>query len=239
MDRVRLSNRTASNTVSVTNAIGRKSGVFPTGDFGPRTRAQSHSLFRVMEEIRACTVCSATLPLGPRPLLSAHPLARILIVGQAPGRAAHLAGTPWRDRSGDRLRDWLGVSTAQFYDPLQIALVPTGFCYPGTGKRGDLPPRPECAPLWHPQVLPRLLQVKLTIYLGKYGFAACKSQQYRNLSDAAGDFRALLPASVVLPHPSPRNAIWLGSRPWFEAELLPALRARVKEVLADVRDASI
>lgn len=191
-----------------------------------------HPILTVLEEARACTACTSSLPLGPKPLLAVAPDSRVLIIGQAPGKATHLAGIPWRDRSGDRLREWLGVSWDQFYDPLQIALVPTGFCYPGSGPSGDLPPRPECAPLWHPRILPLLEQVRLTIFLGSFAFSANLGGRYKNLSEAAADFRALLPHSIVLPHPSPRNGMWASQRPWFADELLPALQARVKEVLA-------
>ena len=188
-------------------------------------------LLGILEEARACTACASSLPLGPKPLLAAHPSARILIMGQAPGKATHQAGIPWQDRSGDRLREWLGVSREQFYDPRRVALVPTGFCYPGSGASGDLPPRPECAPLWHPRILPLLKRLQLTIYLGSFAFEANLGGRYRNLSEAAEDFRALLPESIVLPHPSPRNGMWVSQRPWFQADLLPALRARIKEAL--------
>jgi uracil-DNA glycosylase len=189
-------------------------------------------LLKVLDEARACTVCASSLPLGPRPLLAADSASRVLIVGQAPGKATHEAGIPWKDRSGDRLREWLGVTTEQFYDPKKIALVPTGFCYPGSGATGDLPPRPECAPLWHPRILPLLRQVKLTIYLGSFAFSENLGGRYRNLSEAAENFRALMPETIVLPHPSPRNGMWASQRPWFNAELLPALRERVREALA-------
>ena len=188
-------------------------------------------LLKLLDETRACTVCASSLPLGPKPLLAAHPASRILIIGQAPGRATHETGIPWRDRSGDRLRDWLGVSQEQFYDPRQIALVPTGFCYPGTSATGDLPPRPECAPLWHPRILPLLGHIQLTIYLGSFAFSANLGGRYKNLSNAAEDFLKLLPAKIVLPHPSPRNGMWASQRPWFNSEMLPALRERVREVL--------
>jgi len=192
----------------------------------------AQTLLTIVEEARACTVCTSSLPLGAKPLLAADLASRVLIIGQAPGKATHLAGTPWQDRSGDRLREWLGVSTEQFYDPRRIALVPTGFCYPGSGANGDLPPRPECAPLWHPRILPLLVHVELTIYLGGFAFASNLGKRYRNLSEAAADFRALLPQSIALPHPSPRNGMWASQRPWFAGELLPALRERVRAVLA-------
>jgi uracil-DNA glycosylase len=171
------------------------------------------TLLTVLAEARACTACASSLPLGPRPLLAAHPASRVLIIGQAPGKATHEAGIPWKDRSGDRLREWLGVTTEQFYDPKQIALMPTGFCYPGSSATGDLAPRPECAPLWHPRILPLLGQVKLTIYLGSFAFSANLGGRYKNLSEAAEDFRALMPGTIVLPHPSPRNGMWASQRP--------------------------
>ncbi len=193
--------------------------------------AAQPSLLSILAEARACTVCASELPLGPRPLLAADPAARILIIGQAPGKATHEAGIPWQVRSGDRLREWLGVSGDQFYDPRQVAIVPTGFCYPGPGPTGDLPPRAECAPLWHPRILPQLTKVRLTIFVGSFSLAVNLGGLYRNLSEAAEDFRALLPGRIVLPHPSPRNGMWARQRPWFAAELLPALRERVAEAL--------
>ena len=129
------------------------------------------------------------------------------------------------------MRDWLGVSQEQFYDPRQIALVPTGFCYPGTSATGDLPPRPECAPLWHPRIMPLLKELHLTIYLGSFAFSVNFGDRYKNLSNAAEDYRTTLPAYIVLPHPSSRNGMWAIQRPWFNSEMLPALRERVKEVL--------
>ncbi len=192
----------------------------------------THPLLTVLKEARACSACASFLPLGPKPLLAADPESRILIIGQAPGKATHVAGIPWQDRSGDTLRKWLGVSREQFYDPKLVALVPTGFCYPGTGTTGDLPPRPECAPLWHPRILPELRQVQLTIYLGSYAFARNMGDRYPNLTAAAADFAELLPKRIVLPHPSPRNGMWASQRPWFAGELIPALQSRVLEIIA-------
>ena len=171
-----------------------------------------HPLLKILAEARACTVCASVLPLGAKPLLAADPGAKILIIGQAPGKTTHEAGIPWCDRSGDRLREWLGVSQEQFYDPRLIAIVPTGFCHPGSSGAGDLPPRPECAPLWHPRILPLLGQLKLTIFLGSFAFEANLNGSYRNLSEAAEKFRELLPNRIVLPHPSPRNGMWVSQR---------------------------
>ncbi|MBM3765137.1 MAG: uracil-DNA glycosylase family protein [Acidobacteria bacterium] len=193
-----------------------------------------NDLLRILNEVRGCTVCAASLPLGPKPLLAAHSESRILLIGQAPGRATHEAGTPWQDRSGDRLREWLGVSRDEFYNERLFAIVPTGLCYPGTGASGDLPPRPECAPLWHPRILPLLTQVRLTIYLGSYAFNAHLGDRYENLSAAAEDFAALLPTQIALPHPSPRNAMWAAKRPWFAAKLLPALRETIASTATSV-----
>ncbi len=199
--------------------------------FSAKVMKLNHPLLAILDEVRACTVCTASLPLGPKPLLAAHPDSRILLIGQAPGKATHEAGIPWQDRSGDRLRQWLGVTGEQFYDPRLFAIVPTGFCYPGTGASGDLPPRIECAPLWHPRIFTLLKQKQLTIYIGAFAFGASLSDKYRNLSEAAEDFKSLLPERIVLPHPSPRNGMWTKQRPWFESQLLPALRKRVQDAL--------
>lgn len=185
----------------------------------------------ILGNIRACVTCAEFLPHGVRPLLAASAKSRILLVGQAPGRVAHASGIPWSDRSGDRLREWLGVSSETFYDAEKVAIVPMGFCYPGTGKQGDLPPRPECAPQWHPHLLPLLKNVQLTIYLGRYAWERHLGGEYAGLTEAAADFGKLLPSRIVLPHPSPRNQMWVKRNSWFEADLLPALQARVQDAL--------
>jgi uracil-DNA glycosylase len=192
---------------------------------------RSKGLLEILGEARACTVCAGELPLGPRPLVAAGTKARILLIGQAPGRSAHQSGVPWADRSGDRLREWLGVDRETFYDPNRIGLLPMGFCYPGSGKQGDLPPRKECAPLWHPQLLPLLSETQLTIYLGRYAVERYLGDRYGSLTEAAEGYEDLLPAAVALPHPSPRNGMWTSKRPWFSDILLPRLRARVGEIL--------
>ena len=185
----------------------------------------------ILTEIRACTTCALYLPHGVRPLLAASPKSRILLIGQAPGRVAHASGIPWSDRSGDRLREWLGISNETFYDADKVAIVPMGFCYPGTGKQGDLPPRPECAPQWHPLLLPQLRNIKLTIYLGRYAWEHHLGNEYPGLTEAAADFANLLPTRIVLPHPSPRNQMWIKRNPWFPAGLLPSLQKRVRKTL--------
>ena len=185
---------------------------------------------KVLTEARACTVCEPSLPLGARPLLAGSSKSKVLIIGQAPGQVAHESGIPWDDTSGDRLRDWLGIDRDLFYDERFLALMPLGFCFPGKGKTGDLPPRPGCAPLWHDRLLKAFKSVQLTIFIGRHATDHYLCDQYRTLLDAASAFDDLLPTRIVLPHPSGRNNIWLKKNPWFESKLLPRLRTRVAEV---------
>ena len=187
----------------------------------------------LMARIRACRLCEAHLPLGPRPVLQAAPTARLLIVSQAPGRKVHDSGIPFHDASGDRLRDWLGVDKPTFHDATRIAIVPMGFCFPGTGQGGDLPPRPECAPTWHPQLLPHLAQRRLTLAIGQYAqIGLLGALRGRTLTDTVRAWREHLARGVLpLPHPSPRNRLWLARNPWFEVELVPDLKRRVQEAL--------
>ena len=189
----------------------------------------------LLRRIRACTICAPHLPLGPRPVLQAGAGARILIAGQAPGRKVHASGIPFDDASGERLRQWLGVDRATFYDARRIAIVPMGLCYPGTGASGDLPPRPECAPAWRAPLLQRLPGVRLTVVLGRHAIAYHLPDAPPTLTQAVRDWRRHWPRAVPLPHPSPRNNLWLRRNPWFEAEVLPALRERVAELLAGAR----
>ena len=186
----------------------------------------------LISEVRACTICAAHLPHGPRPVLQLHPKARLLIAGQAPGRKVHESGTPFDDASGQRLREWMGVTRDVFYDPEIVAILPMGFCYPGTGKSGDLPPRPECAPAWREQLLGRLRNLKVTLVIGKYAQAYHLDDARSTLTETVRAWREYWPSTVPLPHPSPRNNIWLRKNPWFEADLLPLLRERVKTVLS-------
>lgn len=189
---------------------------------------------KLMRDIRACRVCEKHLPLGPRPVVQAHPDARLLIVGQAPGRKVHETGIPWDDPSGDRLRRWMGVDKSVFYDAHKIAIVPMGFCYPGKGASGDLPPRPECAPLWHQKLLDGMKHIRLTLLIGQYAQAyylgkarkPTLTQTVRAWEEYIGD--GFLP----MVHPSPRNQIWLRKNPWFEAELVPQLAKLVKKALS-------
>ncbi|MCJ8340897.1 MAG: uracil-DNA glycosylase family protein [Pseudomonadales bacterium] len=192
------------------------------------------SYLTLLAEVRRCTLCEPQLPMGARPVLQLHPEARILIAGQAPGRKVHLSGIPFDDASGIRLREWLGISADTFYDPQQIALLPMGFCFPGTGKSDDLPPRAECAATWRTKLLQQLHQIQLTIVLGKYAQAYHLPGPSRCVTDSVSDWRNTWPAILPIPHPSPRNNIWLRRNPWFEREVVPALQRQVAEVLAAV-----
>ncbi len=185
------------------------------------------SLTSLLRDIRACRICEAELPLGPRPVLRARASARLLIVGQAPGTRVHESGIPWSDASGKRLREWLQIDEAAFYDEKRVAIVPMGFCYPGRKGDGDAPPRPECRATWHPALLPLLKHVELTLLVGAYA----QSYFLNGSADVTANVRAWrehLPKLLPLPHPSPRNIAWFKTNPWFEREVLPALRRRVR-----------
>jgi uracil-DNA glycosylase len=189
------------------------------------------SFTSLLGEVRRCTICAGQLPLGPRPILQLHPLARILVAGQAPGRKVHESGVPFADASGDRLRDWMDITPEIFYDPRRVSILPMGFCFPGTGKAGDLPPRPECAPAWRDKLLLQLDQLRLTPVIGQYAQAYHFADTSESVTATVRSWRKHWPNVVPLPHPSPRNNLWLRRNPWFEKELLPRLRARVAEVL--------
>lgn len=194
----------------------------------PRNHDRSLPLLR---EIRACRLCEDHLPYEPRPVLAASASARILIIGQAPGRIAHHTRTPWNDASGRRLRQWLELSDKQFYDRALIALVPMGFCYPGSTRSGDVPPRPECARHWHPRLFAKLKRAELTILVGRYAFDRYLATEARSLTEGVRLAPRLLPARILLPHPSPRNQMWLRNNPWFESSVLPLLRRRVRRIV--------
>lgn len=194
----------------------------------------SQGLAPLLREIRACTLCEAHLPLGPRPVLRASATARLLIVGQAPGTKVHATGIPWDDASGKRLREWLGMTPERFYDEAAIAIVPMGFCYPGRQGSGDAPPRPECRATWHPRLLPQLKGVRLTLLFGQYAHAYFLGDRRKaTLTDTVRAWREYAPAHLAMPHPSPRNIGWFKANPWFEAEVVPALRERVGAAFAD------
>ena len=190
------------------------------------------SLEALLREIRACRLCEAQLPLGPRPVLRASVSAKLLIVGQAPGTRVHESGIPWNDASGIRLRHWLGIERELFYDETQVAIVPMGFCYPGAGISGDLPPRPECAATWHARLLPHLRERRLTLLVGRYAQAwFLRERQRGTLTDTVRAYADFLPEFMPMPHPSPRNQLWLRANPWFEANLVPVLHGMVRELL--------
>ena len=189
------------------------------------------SFTSLLAEVRACTLCAAHLPHGIRPVLQIHPQARVLIAGQAPGRKVHASGVPFDDASGDRLREWMGVTREVFYDPTKIAILPMGFCFPGTGKSGDLPPRPECAPAWRDQLLDHLRHLEVTLVVGQYAQDYHLHERQSSLTETVRAWQAYWPKIIPLPHPSPRNNIWLSRNPWFEKELLPKLRRRVAAAL--------
>jgi len=186
----------------------------------------------LLTEIRTCQICAAELPLGPRPVLQAHSTASILIAGQAPGRRVHLSGVPFQDPSGDRLRGWMGVSEAVFYDPKKIAILPMGFCFPGSGSSGDNPPRRECAPAWRERVLACLPQIQLTLVLGQYAQSYHLGSPKRSVTQAVAAWQEFWPELLPLPHPSPRNQGWFKKNPWFEDDILPKLRKRVAKLVA-------
>ncbi|MGA9162861.1 MAG: uracil-DNA glycosylase family protein, partial [Thiobacillus sp.] len=186
----------------------------------------------LLARVLACTVCAAHLPNPPRPILRVSSTARLLIVGQAPGRRVHETDIPWNDPSGDLLRQWLGMTREQFYDVSRIAIVPTGLCYPGTVRGSDLPPRPECAPLWHPPLRAAMPDIRLTLLIGAYAQAYyLGTRRGRTLADTVRAWRDFAPDYLPLPHPSPRNRGWLKRHPWFEAEVLPELRERLGTLL--------
>lgn len=183
---------------------------------------------KLLTEIRNCEICKASLPRGPRPIVSAHPESRIAIIGQAPGSKVHETGVPWDDPSGKQLRKWLGVTDEEFYDAQLFALIPMGFCYPGKGKSGDLPPRLECAPLWHPSLFEVMSELDMIILIGQYAQRYyLGNQMQNNLTETVRQYQEYLPKYFVLPHPSPRNRFWLSKNPWFEDQVLPKLKSLV------------
>jgi len=181
----------------------------------------------LLTQVRACTIC-ADLPLGPNPILQFDPGAKILVAGQAPGRITHHKNIPFDDPSGDRLRDWMGITRETFYDPAKLAIIPMGFCFPGTGKSGDLPPRPECAANWHDKLLAQLPSLDLTLIIGQYAMDYhINDGQRMTLTKRVSLWKDYFPARLPLPHPSPRNNLWLKKNPWFGKDVLPALKDRV------------
>ncbi len=185
----------------------------------------------LLNQVRSCTLCQ-DLPLGPKPILQFNSQAKILIVGQAPGRITHHKGRPFDDHSGNRLRDWMGIDKETFYDETKIAIIPMGFCFPGTGKNGDLPPRPICAETWREKLLSALPKLELTLVIGRYAMDwHLKPVKSRTLAQVVNDWQSYLPSQLPLPHPSPRNNRWLKNNPWFDDVLTPTLKTKVSQIL--------
>ena len=189
-------------------------------------------LENLLKKVHACTICAAELPEGPRPIVSCASSARTLIIGQAPGRRVHASGIPWDDPSGKRLREWMGVDEKTFYDEARFAIMPMGFCYPGTGTSGDLPPRKECAPEWHQQILKNLPDIEFTILLSQYAISHyLPAQKGKTVTETVRTWKDHIPEFLPLPHPSPRNNRWLKNNPWFEKQVVPYLKKRIASQL--------
>ncbi len=186
---------------------------------------------QLIKGIRNCTVCKAHLPCEPKPIISVHPKSKILIIGQAPGVKVQNSGIPWDDASGKELRRWLGLTYEQFYDTNLFGIMPMGFCFPGVGKSGDMPPRSECAPLWHAKVLKELKEVRLIILIGSYAQKYYLKDAFPTLTENVQHYQQFLPTYFPLVHPSPRNKIWQKRNPWFEELIVPNLREKVNQIL--------
>ncbi|SHN25621.1 Uracil-DNA glycosylase [Cyclobacterium lianum] len=187
---------------------------------------------QLLDTIRDCRLCEAHLPLGPRPVLAASRKSKVLVVGQAPGTKVHATGIPWNDASGRELRRWMGVDAELFYDPEVFGIVPMGFCYPGKGQGGDLPPRPECAPTWHGAILEQMPDVQLTLLIGQYAQRYYLGKEAKkNLTETVRHFTDYLPGFFPLVHPSPRNIRWQRKNPWFEEQVVPELKHRLAMII--------
>ncbi|MCB1588685.1 MAG: uracil-DNA glycosylase family protein [Xanthomonadales bacterium] len=194
----------------------------------------SAALQQLHIEIQACRLCAEHLPLGPRPVVRPSAIAPILLIGQAPGTRVHASGVPWDDASGERLRDWLGVDRERFYDPRCFAIMPMGFCYPGRGRSGDLPPRPECAPRWHAALLQQMPGVRLRLLIGRYAIAGYGGGLAGDTLADQVRGQSMQSDRLALPHPSPRNRLWLSRNPWFDRDTLPVLRTRIAALLNSI-----
>lgn len=186
-----------------------------------------------IDAVNACTYCAKVLTHTPRPVIRLHEESKILIIGQAPGLAVHKSGIPWDDKSGENLRSWLNVDPETFNDPKKIGILPMGFCYPGKGKSGDLPPRHECAPKWHNVLMEQFDDVQLVLLIGQYAQQYyIKEEKEKTLTETVKNFQSYLPQYFVLPHPSPRNNIWQAKNPWFKSTVIPTLQAKVQDILS-------
>lgn len=186
----------------------------------------------ILKQIRSCNVCEKYLPLGANPIVAASSKSQVIIIGQAPGKIVHTTGIPWNDKSGDNLRTWMGVDKPSFYNTDFFALMPMGFCYPGKARAGDMPPRPECAPLWHNRLLSSMKEVKLILLIGQYAQNYYLDELVNNsLTNTVRNYRQYLPKYFPLPHPSPRNNIWQAKNEWFGREVLPELKKQIKNII--------
>jgi len=198
-----------------------------------RNRSPDAALDRLMAEIKLCRVCEAHLPLGPKPALRGRPSARLLILSQAPGTRVHETGLSFNDRSGDRLRDWLGIDRAVFYDEERVAVMPLVFCFPGRDKKGgDLPPRRECAPLWHERMLTQWPNLELTVLAGSYAIDYyLQGRAFPTMTETVRHWRDYGPRFIPVPHPSWRTTFWEKKNPWFARQLLPEMRRCVADLV--------
>ena len=186
----------------------------------------------LLQDISRCNLCATSLPYRPRPVLRAGENAKILVIGQAPGTRVHASGIPWDDPSGHRLRQWMNLTDDQFYDTDQIAIMPMGFCYPGKGRSGDLPPRPECARQWHSKIREQLPHIQSTLLIGQYAQKYYLPDSFKTLTERVAHWQEFAPEYFVLPHPSPRNQFWLQQHRWFENEVVPQLQNTVSAILS-------
>ncbi len=217
----------ASNKNEVKRALLMWPAVDPFDVIGINT------MIKLLKEIRNCKECEQHLEFGANPIVAASSKSKIIIIGQAPGRIVHDTGVPWNDKSGDNLRNWLGIDKPTFYNENLFALMPMGFCYPGKDKKGDLPPRTECAPLWHNSLLMKMKQASLILLVGQYAQNYYLGPKVKEtLTETVAHFKSYLPHYFPLPHPSPRNNIWQAKNKWFGRKVLPTLKTKIKQIIS-------